>query len=316
MQYKDYYQTLGLSKQATQDEIKQAYRRLARKYHPDVSQEADAEARFKEINEANEVLRDPEKRAAYDQLGSQWHGGDNFTPPPGWDSGFEFSGNGRDRAFSDFFESIFGGRSPFGRSSGFAGREHHARAGKGEDRHAKIRIALEDAYHGSERTVTLQTPRMDRQGHVALEPHKLKVRIPKGITAGQKIRLAGQGEQAPGGGSPGDLYLQMEFEPHPHFTPEGRDLHVTVPITPWEAALGARVEVPTLGGKVELTIPPGSNTGQRLRLANRGLPGKPSGHQYVTLHIMTPAAQTEAQKKLYREMADAFAFNPREPERR
>ena len=311
MQYKDYYKILGVVKDATQDDIKRAYRRMARKYHPDVSKEADAEARFKEVNEANEVLKDPTRRAAYDQLGSQWRGGQDFTPPPDWDTGFEFRGGGfgQGDGFSEFFESLFGGRSPFGQQSG------HGAGGfqrKGEDHRAKIRISLEDSFHGAQRAIQLQAPAVDAQGHVRVEPHTLNVRIPKGILAGQQIRLGGQGGPGMTGGNQGDLYLDIEFEPHPRFRPEGRDLHLELPITPWEAALGARVPVPTLGGPVELKIPAGARSGQRLRLAQRGLPGTPPGHQYVTLQIMTPPAHTEADKAFYQRMAENFTFNPRE----
>lgn len=310
MQYKDYYKILGVAKDATQEDIKRAYRRQARKYHPDVSKEADAEARFKEINEANEVLKDPTKRAAYDQLGNQWRGGQDFTPPPGWDTGFEFrsGGAGGGDGFSEFFESLFGGQSPFGRQPGHGTRGFQR---KGEDRRARIRISLEDSYQGAQRTLQLQAPVVDAQGHVHVQPHALNVRIPKGILAGQKIRLGGQGEPGMGGGAQGDLYLDIEFEPHPRFRAEGRDLHLDLPITPWEAALGAKVPVSTLGGRVELKIPAGARSGQRLRLAGRGLPGKPPGDQYVTLQIMTPPAGNEDEKAFYERMAETFRFDPR-----
>lgn len=310
MQYKDYYKTLGVAKDATQEDIKRAYRRLARKYHPDVSKEADAEARFKEVNEANEVLKDPTKRAAYDQLGSQWHSGQDFTPPPDWDTGFEFRGGGfgQGDGFSEFFESLFGGRSPFVHQPG---RASHGFQRKGEDRRAKIRISLEDSYQGAQRTLQLQAPVVDAQGHVHVQPHTLNVRIPKGILSGQQIRLGGQGEPGVAGGAQGDLYLDIEFEPHPRFRPEGRDLHLDLPITPWEAALGAKVPVSTLGGRVELKVPAGARSGQRLRLAGRGLPGKPPGDQYVTLQIMTPPAGNADEKAFYEGMAETFRFDPR-----
>jgi curved DNA-binding protein len=315
MQYKDYYKILGVAKDATQEDIKRAYRKLARKYHPDVSQEADAEARFKEVNEAHEVLKDPGRRAAYDQLGSRWQGGQDFSPPPGWDTGFEFraDGLGGNDGFSEFFESLFGGRGPFGTRAGFgAGQRAHGFQHKGEDHRAKIRISLEDSFQGAQRTLQLQAPMVDTQGHVGVTPHTLTVRIPKGIIEGQQIRLTGQGGTGLAGGKRGDLYLDVEFEPHPRFRPEGRDLHLDLPITPWEAALGARVPVPTLGGPVELKIPAGARSGQRLRLAGRGLPGKPPGHQYVTLQIMTPPARNTADKAFYQRMAEQFDFNPRE----
>ena len=315
MEYKDYYRILGVAKDATRDDIKRAYRRLARKYHPDVSREADAETRFKEVNEAHEVLKDPDQRAAYDRLGGQWRGGQDFTPPPGWDTGFEFRAGGPggvgDAGFSDFFESLFGGRSPFGHAGGFnAGAAHASR--KGEDHRARIRISLEDAFHGAQRTLQLQAPTLDAQVRVSIEPHALNVRIPKGIQEGQQIRLAGQGGQGAAGAGRGDLYLEVEFEPHPRFRAEGRDLHTELTITPWEAALGARVKSPTLGGPVEVKIPAGARGGQRLRLAGRGLPGKPPGDQYLTLQIQTPPARTAAEKAFYQRMAEQFDFNPRD----
>jgi len=253
MEYKDYYKILGVERDATQDEIKRAYKKLARKYHPDVSKEPDAEARFKEVNEAHEVLKDPEKRAAYDRLGAGWQTGEEFRPPPDWDTGFEFSGGGFTDAdaahFSDFFESLFGGAAPFGRYSHRGGGPHpHMR---GEDHHARIQVDLEDAFHGAERTIHLETPTVDANGHVTTRRRSLKVRIPPGIREGQHIRLAGQGAPGMGGGAAGDLYLEVTFRDHPLFAVEGRDLLLTLPVTPWEAALGAKVKVPTLGGPVD-----------------------------------------------------------------
>lgn len=315
MEFKDYYDTLGLSRDASQAEVKRAYRRLARKYHPDVSKESDAEERFKEVNEAYEVLKDPEKRSAYDRLGSEWKSGQDFRPPPGWDAGFEFRGGGFTEAdaagFSDFFETLFGAGGPF------AGARA-ARPGplRGEDHHAKILIGLEDAYHGATRQIQLETPTVDAHGRVLRHTRTLQVRIPKGVTAGQHIRLAGQGTPAPGGGTPGDLYLEIAFRPHPQFEAHGRDLHATLPVTPWEAALGARVPVPTLGGTVELQIPPGSQSGRKLRLKGRGLPGRTPGDQYVVLQIVTPPADNEAARRLYEQMAHTFSFDPRAQQER
>ncbi|HEB99241.1 MAG TPA: J domain-containing protein [Thiotrichales bacterium] len=313
MEFKDYYEILGVPRDASQDDIKRAYRKLARKYHPDVSDEADAEERFKEVNEAYEVLKDPEKRAAYDQLGSRWQAGQEFTPPPDWDAGFEFSGGGFTEAdarhFSDFFESLFGARGPFG-----GRREYHYRANapvKGEDHHAKILIRLEDAYHGTTRAITLKAPELDETGHVRLKPRTLNVKIPRGVTAGQRIRLAGQGGPGYNGGPNGDLYLEVEFETHPLYEVDGRDIYMELPVAPWEAALGATVPVPTLGGQVELKIPPGSQSGQKLRLKGRGLPGREPGDQYVTLKIVTPPARDERARELYRRMAAEMPFNPR-----
>jgi curved DNA-binding protein len=311
MRYKDYYQILGVERSATQDDIKRAYRKLARKYHPDVSKEPDAEERFKEVNEAHEVLQDAEKRAAYDRLGANWKAGQDFTPPPGWDTGFEFTGGGFSGSdFSDFFENLFGQGSPFG--AGFqqprGGRGFRMR---GEDHRARIRISLEDAFRGSERAIHLEAPQLNAQGRVTLRPHTLKVRIPTGIAAGQQIRLAGQGAPGQGGGPAGDLYLEVEFEPHALYTVDGRDIYLDLPIAPWEAALGARVAVPTLGGAVDMKIPAGARSGQKLRLKGRGLPGRPAGDQYAVLQIVTPPADSAKAKKLYEEMARAMPFNPR-----
>ncbi len=309
MEFKDYYKIMGVDRNATQDEIKRAYRKLARKYHPDVSKEPDAEARFKEVGEAYEVLKDPEKRAAYDQLGANWKAGQEFHPPPGWDAGFEFSGGGftggDTSAFSDFFEALFG--------RGFGGATHRRSTfrAKGEDHHAKILVDLEDAFHGANRTITLQIPEVDAHGHVRTRQRSLKVHIPKGIRQGQRIRLAGQGAPGIGGAPAGDLYLEVEFRPHPFYRVEGRDLYLDLPIAPWEAALGARVKVPTPGGVVDLKIPPNSKSGRKLRLKGRGIPDSPAGDLYVVLQIVTPPADSEKAKALYRQMAQELAFNPR-----
>ncbi len=322
MKYKDYYEIMGVKRDATQDEIKRAYRKLARKYHPDVSKEADAEARFKEVGEAYEVLKDPEKRAAYDQLGSRWQGGEDFTPPPGWDAGFEFSGGGFTDAdaasFSDFFENLFGqrgtGRAGYGASHGGAhgfGGQQRGFHMKGEDHRAKVLIDLEDAYNGTERAISLRVPEVDASGHVITRDKTLNVKIPKGITSGKRIRLKGQGAPGMGDAPAGDLYLEVEFKPHPLYRVEGKDIYLDLPITPWEAALGSSVSVPTLGGTVEMKIPAGSQTGRKLRLKGKGLPGKPAGDQYLVLQIMTPKAETEAQKELYKRMAEEMPFNPR-----
>lgn len=320
MEYKDYYQILGVDRDATQDAIKKAYRRLARKYHPDVSEEADAEDRFKAVGEAYEVLSDPEKRAAYDQLGANWREGQDFRPPPDWDTGFEFTGGGFAGAgFSDFFEQMFGGGSPFGpdMAGGRAGHGPHGgfgggRAMAGEDHHARVAIALEDSYHGGTRGVTLEIPEYDARGRLARRQRRLDVRIPKGIAAGQRIRLAGQGAPGPGGGPAGDLYLEVEFQPHPLYTVEGRDLTLELPLAPWEAALGATVPVPTLGGTVDMKIPAGSRSGQRLRLKGRGLPGKSPGDQYLRLQVQAPPAKTDEQRRLYEQLRDQYTgFDPR-----
>jgi curved DNA-binding protein len=309
MEFKDYYKIMGVARDSTQDEIKRSYRKLARKYHPDVSKEADAEARFKELGEAYEVLKDAEKRAAYDQLGANYKGGQDFRPPPDWNAGFEFSGGGSDGGgsaeFSDFFASLFG--QGF-RTGGPGSAQSHA---KGEDHHAKVLIDLEDTYHGATRTITLRVPAVDAQGHVITKERVLNVTIPKGIREGQHIRLSGQGSAGRGEGKAGDLYLQVEFRAHPIYRIEGRDLYLDLPVTPWEAALGATVKVPTLGGIVELRIPEGSESGRKMRLKGRGIPGDPPGDCYVILTIALPPANTEAAKELYRKMENELNFNPR-----
>jgi len=306
MEFKDYYKTLGVGRTATAEEIKRAYRTLARKYHPDVSKESGAEARFKEIGEAYEVLQDPEKRAAYDQLGTRWRAGQDFTPPPDWGAGFEFAPGRFSTAeaaeFSDFFSSLFGN---------FA-RQGDANRARGEDRHAKIVIPLEDAFRGATRAITLRAPQLDAQGRVVLREHTLNVRIPKGIRDGQLIRLAGQGAPGAGGAPGGDLYLEVHFDPHALYRVEGHDLSLTLPLAPWEAALGATVKAPTPVGVVEVKIPPGSQSGRRLRLKGRGIPGEPGGDLYLVLDVVLPRADTERAKELYHAMARDLAFNPRQ----
>ena len=313
MEYKDYYKIMGVTKDATQDDIKRAYRKLARKYHPDVSKEVDAEQKFKEVGEAYEVLKDPQKRAAYDRMGSHWQDGQTFTPPPNWDAGFEFSGGsftGSDTSgFSDFFESLFGRGSPFGAGRHTAySRQFHA---QGEDHYAKILIDLEEAYTGATRSISLQIPEMNNNGQVLNKTRKLNVKIPKGVKAGQRIRLAGQGGAGYGSGKNGDLFLEIAFNKHRYFHAEGRDIYLELPVTPWEAALGATVSAPTLGGKVDIKIPAGSQSGRKLRLKARGLPGIPPGDQYIVLRIVTPPPRTPKAKSLYEEMAKTMPMNPR-----
>ena len=312
MEYKDYYKVLGTARNATQDEIKRAYRKLARKYHPDVSKETGAEAKFKEVGEAYEVLKDPEKRAAYDQLGSNWKAGQDFRPPPDWDTGFEFSGGGFTGGdasdFSDFFETLFG--RGFGGAARGGGRTSFR--AKGQDHSAKVLIDLEDAFQGANRNITLRVPEVDSQGHVYTRERTLNVRIPKGVKEGQLIRLAGQGSPGTGGGEPGDLYLEINFRPHPFFRAEGRDLNLDLPIAPWEAALGATVKAPTPAGVVDLKVPPGSDSGRKLRLKGRGIPGDPPGDLYAVLRVVAPPAEDERVKTLYRELERATRFNPRQ----
>lgn len=311
MDFKDYYEIMGVKKDASQDEIKRAYRKLARKYHPDVSKEADAEVRFKELGEAYEALKDPEKRAAYDQLGSNYKAGQDFNPPPGWDSGFEFTGGGYTGGnasdYSDFFESLFGR----GFGSAQAGRQRGAYAARGEDHHAKVLIDLEDAYQGATRVITLQSPEVDNSGRVTTKQRSLNVKIPKGVKQGQRIRLSGQGSPGTGGAPAGDLYLEIEFKTHNIYRVDGHDVYLDLPITPWEAALGATIKVPTPAGNVDLKIAPGTTTGRRMRLKARGIPGKPEGDLYVIPQITLPPADTDAAKELYRKMEQEMTYNPR-----
>ncbi|MBC7982399.1 MAG: DnaJ domain-containing protein [Candidatus Obscuribacterales bacterium] len=310
MDYKDYYQIMGVARSATQDEIKRAHRKLARKYHPDVSKEPKAEEKFKELQEAYEVLKDPEKRAAYDQLGSRWRAGQEFRPPPEWGKGFEHStqrSSGGDADFSDFFSSLFGARSPFGNSP----RGEFAQSG--QDHVARIEISLESAYRGGAQTIELQAPELGTDGQVVVKPRTLKVTIPSGVVEGQQIRLAGQGSAGMGRGRAGDLYLEVAFKKDPLFQTEGRDVSLTLPIAPWEAALGATVQIPTLGGAVDLRVPAAAESGQRLRLKGRGLPnpnGAP-GDQYVVFKIVAPPANTPRSRELYEQMKNELAFDPR-----
>ena len=310
MEYKDYYKILGVERSADADAIKASYRKMARKYHPDVSKEKDAEDRFKDLQEAYEVLKDPEKRAAYDQLGSNWRAGQDFRPPPGWGQqaggGADFGGGG----FSDFFESIF--RQQQG--GGFRGSGGGGFRNQGEDSEATIRVSLEDAAHGAQREINLEVPTMGPDGRMRREARHLTVKIPKGIRAGQRLRMAGQGAPGMGGGPNGDLYLHIQFQPHPRFRVEGSDLYHDLHITPWEAALGASVEVPTLDGDVRMKIPAGSASGQKLRLSQKGLPGsggKAPGDLYAVIQIVVPKKISEPEKTLWNQLAEISDFHPR-----
>ncbi|MBU2784902.1 DnaJ domain-containing protein [Acidithiobacillus ferriphilus] len=310
MEYKDYYKILGVERSADADAIKASYRKMARKYHPDVSKEKDAEDRFKDLQEAYEVLKDPEKRAAYDQLGSNWRAGQDFRPPPGWGQqaggGADFGGGG----FSDFFESIF--RQQQG--GGFRGSGGGGFRNQGEDSEATIRVSLEDAAHGAQREINLEVPTMGPDGRMRREARRLTVKIPKGIRAGQRLRMAGQGAPSMGGGPNGDLYLHIQFQPHPKFRVEGSDLYHDLHITPWEAALGASVEVPTLDGDVRMKIPAGSASGQKLRLSQKGLPGsggKAPGDLYAVIQIVVPKKISEPEKTLWNQLAEISDFHPR-----
>ena len=322
MEFKDYYTIMGVPREAKPDDIKQAYRKLSRKYHPDVSKEKNAEARFKELGEAYEVLKDPEKRAAYDQLGANWKEGQEFRPPPEWNAGAEHAGKGAQWQFntegagdhSDFFETLF--RQGFGSAGAGGGARSAGRrpsfSAPGEDRHAKIQIDLEDSYNGVTRTISLRVPEMSDQGHVIPREHQITFTVPKGIRAGQHIRLAGQGAPGVGQGAPGDLYLDVEFKPHPLYRVDKHDVYMDLPVAPWEAALGAEVEAPTPSGRVEVKVPAGSATGRKLRLKGRGLPGVTPGDFYFVLQIVVPAADTDSAKAFYESMAGQFkSFNPR-----
>lgn len=300
MQYIDYYKVLGVDRNASQDEIKKAYRRLARKYHPDVSKAADAEARFKEIGEAYEVLKDKEKRAAYDQLGANWKAGQEFHTPPGWNAHTNFGGGFSGSGFSDFFESIFGGGfagGGFG-NQGFQGQQHATRR-KGANQNASVTVTLEQVWRGDEISVRVNGK-------------NLKVKIPRGVKDGQKIRLSGQGAPGVGGGASGDLLIQVNIKPHRLFRRDDKDLEIEVPVSPWEAALGTKIKVPLLSGKkIQLTVPAGSGSGKRLRLPGKGMPGNPPGDFYVRLKVDVPAIETDRQRALFEQMQAEFDFNPR-----
>ena len=326
MEFKDYYQILGVARDATAADIKKAYRKLARRYHPDVSKEADAAARMAEVNEANTVLSDPEKRAAYDALGREapHRAGQDFRPPPNWDAGFEFAGTpgaeGMDAAqFSDFFEQLFG-RAAHAQRSRHAGPSAHDGSGRtspqrGRDHHASIELDLRDAYLGAERTLTLRGARLDDSGHLVNEERQLQVNIPKGVREGQLIRLGGQGGPGLGGAPAGDLFLEVHFKPDARWRAEDRDVYQSVTLAPWEAELGGPVEVQTPGGAtVEVTVPPRWKPGRKLRLKERGIPAATPGDLYLELHVALPPATNEAQQQAYRAFAQAFPqFQPRKP---
>ncbi len=332
MEFKDYYRTLGLERSATADQIKRAYRKLARKYHPDVSKEPDAEARFKEVAEAHEALCDVDRRAAYDAIDKEAQGGSAFKPAPGWSDGFAFDGgefagatNGTKRAngasgangdHSSFFEALFGRQA--GRGAG-RGSAHEFSQGAGADQHATVSIDLLDAYRGAERTITLHVPTLDGNGATRMQNKRIQIHIPKGIQAGQHLRLAGQGHAGAGvgagAGPAGDLYLEIAFLPDARFRVEGGDVFMDLAIAPWEAALGAVVALQTPDGELELTVPPASKSGRKLRLKGRGLPAfkaGAAGDLYAVLQVQLPPADTQAAEAAYRAMAEQFSgFNPR-----
>jgi curved DNA-binding protein len=323
MQFKDYYQTLGVGKSASADEVKKAYRKLARKYHPDVSKEPDAAKRMAEVNEANTVLSDPQKRAAYDTVGAQaWargaRPGDDVRPPPGWQAGGGFGARegfsqhfstGDTGQFSEFFDQMFG-------RAGHAGQRPRRPAGpaKGEDQRARIELDLIDAYKGAQRAIRLNAVKLDAHGQPVPDERTLQVTIPAGVKAGQLIRLAGQGQPGPGGGPAGDLFLEVHFRPDPRYRLDGRDVTQRLRITPWEAALGASVEVAPPGGPaVAVTVPAGSGPGRKLRLKGRGIPhAQTPGDLYLELEIALPGAVTGEQKAAWQALAATYrGFDPR-----
>ena len=326
MKFRDYYEILGVDRSATEDEMKRAFRKLARKYHPDLhtsNDKKEAEEKFKELNEAYEVLRDPEKRKKYDQLGADWKAGQNFQPPPGWDVRQDF-GTGPERAqensfssadarhFSDFFETLFG----HGFSKGFQGPsdgQPFVRHQQGADHEATLRISLEDAYRGGIKSITLQSQKVNPDGSLSTQEKHYDVKIPPGILPGQKIRLAGQGGEGTGGAAKGDIYLLVEVEPHLRYRIKGRDIYIDLPVTPWEAALGAEIQVDTLAGPISLKVPHATQGGQKLRLKGKGLPndkGSP-GDLYAVIQIKVPRVMSTKEKEMFEELRRTSDFNPR-----
>jgi curved DNA-binding protein len=306
MKYKDYYKILGVDRGAGADEIKKAYRKLAHKYHPDVSKDPAGEEKFKEIGEAYETLKDPEKRAAYDQLGS-YQPGQDFRPPPDWgkqygDTQFSFD----DIDLADLFAGLAGGRQRAGQGSGQIRMP-------GQDYEVTAHITLEDAYRGTEVELNLTVPEFDEKGFVHRVPRTFRVHVPKGATDGQRLRLAGRGGKGINGGRDGDLYINIALHPHSLFRVSGHDLYLDLPIAPWEAVLGGTVEVPTLGGSVHLKVPPHTRAGQQLRLSRRGLPrpkGEP-GDLFAIVQIVVPAVTSDRERELFKQLAEASTFNPR-----
>ena len=303
MKFQDYYKILGVARDADKSDIKKAYRKLARRYHPDVNSEASAEEKFKEINEAYDVLKDADKRQAYDRFGADWKHGQQFDGGgfQGGAPGGGFSGGD----FSDFFESIFSGGHQQGGATFHQGQGRAERQPRGADLQLKLDITLEEAFNGGSKTIQFA------KTSGSAEMKKLKINIPKGVSNGQKIRLAKQGQASPYGGEPGDLYLEMSILPHRLFRLEDRDVTLRLPLTPWDAAEGASLKVPTLAGSVELKIKPGMQSGQKMRLKGKGMPGASSGDQFVEIMIQTPPADNNAAKQFYQDMKAQFDFNPR-----
>ncbi len=325
MQFKDYYKVLDVARDASADDIKKAFRKLARKYHPDVSKEADAQDRMRDVNEANAVLSDPEKRAAYDALGSQPQGQQDFRPPPNWDAGFEFTGTPGDGGgdYSAFFEELFGRAARQGGPQAGPGQAHRPRRGqthdnvpqRGTDHHASIELNLLDAFNGAERNLSLRGARLDETGHMVADERTLNVKIPKGVIEGQLIRLAGQGSPGYDGGPAGDLFLEVRFKPDARWRVQGRDITASLPLAPWEAALGAQIEVPTPTGRVEVTVPAGWKKGRKLRLKGHGIPSRASGEAagdlYLELELTLPPADSPRARELFEAMARDLPYNPR-----
>jgi curved DNA-binding protein len=325
VKYRDYYEILGIKRDAAQNDVQRAYRKLARKYHPDVNKEAGAEDKFKEINEAYEVLKDPEKRKMYDQLGPNWKAGQDFRPPPGWEGQFDFGRGGAQTefqwggsgGFSDFFEAMFGGTGGFRQARGGAGPGGFGRGAvfqqAGADQETTIRVSLEEAFLGGTKPILLQSRTINPQGQLQVQERRFDVKIPPGILPGQRIRLAGQGEEGMGGGPKGDLYLKVEIEPHAVFELKGRDVSMDLPVAPWEAVLGSEIRVSALSGSIDLKIPPGTQGGQKLRLRGKGMPnlkGTP-GDLYVTVVVKVPTHPSEKEKELFEELKKSSNFNPR-----
>lgn len=325
VKYKDYYEVLGVQRGASQDDVQKAYRKLARKYHPDVNKAADAEEKFKELNEAYEVLKDPDKRKLYDELGPNWQSGQDFRPPPGWEyqqyrgggqqAEFNWGGAG---GFSDFFETLFGGRGGGfqqgfrgGGGTGFGQQQVWRQAGA--DQETTIRITLDEAFRGGTKPIVLQSQLINQHGQLEVQEKRYDVKIPAGIRSGQKIRLSGQGGEGTGGGPRGDLYMKVEIEPHPVYTLKGRDLYMEVPVAPWEAVLGAEVLIETLSGNVTLKIPAGTQSGQKMRLRGKGMPGPRSGpgDLYATITVKVPTKPSPREQELFDELKKASTFNPR-----
>jgi curved DNA-binding protein len=324
VKFQDYYETLGVARGASADEIKKAYRKLAQKYHPDVNKDPTAESRFKQINEAYEVLGDPDKRKRYDDLGSKWQAGQEFRPPPGWENahfgfhgdpnaaGFDFNDLGG--GFSDFFETLFGAGFDRGRSPRARGASRQsAWAEQGPDHEAAITISLDEAYHGAHKTIALDAAEADDSGRSRRRLKKYDVRIPPGTAGGSRIRLAGQGGSGAGGGSPGDLYLDVHVATEPGITLKDHDIEMDLPITPWEAALGAKVNVTTPAGTAAIAIPPRTQSGQHLRLRGKGLPKREhgAGDLILVAQIVVPEKLSAKERELFEELARQSGFRPK-----